>query len=309
MRGMTAYAAPRSIASDLPASRTGGRQQPGVRDPFGVHLRHWRQRRRLSQLDLAQEAEVSTRHLSYVETGRAAPSREMVLRLAERLEVPLRERNALLVAAGYAPMYRQRALDDPALAAARQAVELVLKGHAPYPALAIDRHWNLVAANAVVPLLLAGASPALLEAPVNVLRLSLHPEGLAPRIANLTQWRAHLLERLQQQIAATGDATLQSLHDELAAYPTPAVGHAAQAPVGGELAGVVVPFQLATPHGVLSFISTTTIFGTPVDVTLQELAVESFFPADARTAATLAQLAVDGAAQVALHQPASDTGD
>ncbi|MES2530429.1 MAG: helix-turn-helix transcriptional regulator [Pseudomonadota bacterium] len=291
--------------------RTGARPQPGVRDPFGVHLRHWRQRRRLSQLDLAQEAEVSTRHLSYVETGRAAPSREMVLRLAERLEVPLRERNALLVAAGYAPMYRQRALDDPALAAARQAVELVLKGHSPYPALAVDRHWNLVAANAVVPLLLEGASPALLQAPVNVLRLSLHPDGLAPRIANLAQWRAHLLERLQQQIAATGDATLQSLHDELAAYPAPAIGvdPAAQSSIGGELAGVVVPFQLATPHGVLSFISTTTIFGTPVDVTLQELAVESFFPADARTAATLAQLVTDGAAREAARRPASDVGD
>ena len=235
---------------------------------------------------------MSTRHLSYVETGRAAPSREMVLRLADRLEVPLRERNALLVAAGYAPMYRQRALDDPALAAARRAVELVLEGHSPYPALAIDRHRNLVAANAVVPLLLAGASPELLQAPINVLRLSLHPDGLAPRIANLAQWRAHLLERLQQQIAATGDATLQSLHDELAAYPAPANVHESPAgAAGGELTGVVVPFQLATPHGVLSFISTTTIFGTPVDVTLQELAVESFFPADARTAAALADIA------------------
>jgi len=262
---------------------------PGAREPFGAHLRHWRQRRRLSQLDLAQEAEVSTRHLSCVETGRAAPSREMVLRLAERLGVPLRERNALLVAAGFAPMYRQRALDDPALAAARQAVELVLKGHEPYPALAIDRHWQLVAANRIVPLLMAGAAPELLEPPINVLRLSLHPQGLAPRIANLAQWRLHLLERLQQQVAATGDATLQALHDELAAYPVADAGHAVPR-AGGELAGVVVPFQLATPAGVLSFISTTTIFGTPVDVTLQELAVESFFPADAATATALASL-------------------
>jgi hypothetical protein len=204
--------------------------------------------------------------------------------------VPLRERNALLVAAGYAPMYRQRALDDPALAAARRAVDLVLKGHEPFPALAVDRHWNLVAHNALVPLLMAGAAPALLQAPVNVLRLSLHPEGLAPRIANLAQWRAHLLERLQQQIAATGDAALQSLHDELAAYPTPNVGHDTPAP-HGDLSGVVVPFQLVTADGVLSFISTTTIFGTPVDVTLQELAVESFFPADAETAAALSALA------------------
>jgi transcriptional regulator with XRE-family HTH domain len=272
------------------AGMTSAPLQPTAADSFGTHLRHWRRHRRLSQLDLANEAQVSTRHLSSVETGRAEPSREMVLRLAERLEVPLRERNALLVAAGYAPMYRQRSLDDPALASARRAVELVLKGHEPFPALAVDRHWNLVAHNALVPLLMTGAAPALLEPPVNVLRLSLHPEGLAPRTANLAQWRAHLLERLQQQIAATGDAVLAALHDELAAYPAPSVGHDTPA-AGGELAGVVVPFQLVTPHGVLSFISTTTIFGTPVDVTLQELAVESFFPADAQTAAALTTLA------------------
>ncbi|WP_442281852.1 helix-turn-helix domain-containing protein [Variovorax sp. M-6] len=263
---------------------------PTAADPFGAHLRHWRQHRRLSQLDLAHEAQVSTRHLSYVETGRAEPSREMVLRLAERLEVPLRERNALLVAAGYAPMYRQRSLDDPALAAARRAVDLVLKGHEPFPALAVDRHWNLVAHNALVPMLMAGAAPHLLEAPINVLRLSLHPDGLAPRIANLAQWRGHLLERLQQQIAATGDTALAALHDELAAYPTPQVSHDAPA-AGIELSNVIVPFQLVTPDGVLSFISTTTIFGTPVDVTLQELAVESFFPADAQTAKALSALA------------------
>jgi hypothetical protein len=214
----------------------------------------------------------------------------MVLRLAERLGVPLRERNALLVAAGYAPMYRQRSLDDPALAAARRAVDLVLKGHEPFPALAVDRHWNLVAHNALVPLLMDGAAPELVEPPVNVLRLSLHPNGLAPRIANLAQWRAHLLERLQQQIAATGDATLSALHDELAAYPQPNASHDAPA-TGGELANVVVPLQLVTRDGVLSFISTTTIFGSPVDVTLQELAVESFFPADAQTAKALSALA------------------
>ncbi len=247
----------------------------------------------MSQLDLAQEAEVSTRHLSCVETGRAAPSREMVLRLAERLQVPLRERNALLVAAGYAPMYRQRALDDPALAAARQAVELVLKGHEPYPALAVDRHWQLVAHNATVPMLLAGAAPHLLAPPVNVLRLSLHPEGVAPRIANLAQWREHLLMRLQQQVAATADAALQALHDELAAYPVAQPGREAALP-GGEPGSVVVPLQLRTPAGLLSFISTTTVFGTPVDVTLQELAVESFFPADAATAEALRALAAAG---------------
>lgn len=284
----------RMRAMNTPRSHPPSPAQPGARDPFGAHLRHWRTRRRLSQLDLAQEAEVSTRHLSYVETGRAAPSREMVLRLAERLEVPLRERNALLVAAGFAPMYRQRSLDDPALAAARRAVELVLKGHEPFPALAVDRHWNLVAHNALVPLLMAGASPELLKPPVNVLRLSLHPDGVAARIANLAQWRAHLLERLQQQIAATGDAALQALHDELAAYPAPNVSHDTP-PSNVELSGVAVPFQFVTPNGVLSFISTTTIFGTPVDVTLQELAVESFFPADAQTAAALAALAAQPA--------------
>ncbi|WP_447773305.1 helix-turn-helix domain-containing protein [Variovorax boronicumulans] len=263
---------------------------PGARDPFGAHLRHWRTHRRLSQLDLAQEAEVSTRHLSYVETGRAAPSREMVLRLAERLDVPLRERNALLVAAGFAPMYRQRSLDDPAMASARRAIDLVLKGHEPFPALAVDRHWNLVAHNALVPLLMEGCSAELLKPPINVLRLSLHPDGVAPRIANLAQWRTHLLERLQQQIASTGDTVLQALHDELEGYPPPAVSHDAPL-LDTALSAVAVPFQVVMPSGVLSFISTITIFGTPVDVTLQELAVESFFPADEQTAAALTALA------------------
>ena len=254
---------------------------------FGEHLRRWRQRRRLSQLDLAEEAKISPRHLSFVETGRSLPSREMVIRLAERLDVPLRERNALLVAAGYAPMYRERALDDPALEAARQAVELILKSHEPFPALAVDRHWNLVRANRIVPLLLAGADPSLLQPPVNVLRLSLHPQGIAPRIANLAQWRNHLLERLRQQIEATGDGTLAVLLQELRAYPVP---DTRALHLEGELLGVAMPFRLQTEHGVLSFISTTTIFGTPADVTLQELALETFFPADAQTAAALRQL-------------------
>ncbi len=278
-------------------------RQPGPRDPFGAHLRHWRQHRRLSQLDLAHEAEVSTRHLSYVETGRAAPSREMVLRLAERLSVPLRERNALLLAAGYAPMYRQRALDDPALAAALHAVEWVLRGHEPFPALAVDRYWNLVAGNAMVPLLTAGASAAQLTPPVNVLRLALHPGGIASRIVNLTRWRAHILERLAQQIAATGDPILAALRDELAGYPVSKACEADVRALGSEaigpgtgLASVAVPLQLHSDHGLLSFISTITIFGTPVDVTLQELAVESFFPADDTTACVLTALA-DAAAR------------
>jgi transcriptional regulator with XRE-family HTH domain len=254
---------------------------------FGEHLRQWRQRRRLSQLDLAEEAEISTRHLSFVETGRSLPSREMVIRLAERLNVPLRERNALLVAAGYAPMYRERALDDPALAAAREAVERILKSHEPFPALAVDRHWNLVLANRMAPMLMAGADPSLLKPPVNVLRLSLHPRGITPKIANLGQWRNHLFERLRQQIEATGDGLLATLLQELRSYPAT---ESKSMHLEGELLGVAMPFQLETEHGVLSFISTTTIFGTPADVTLQELALEAFFPADASTAAAVRQL-------------------
>jgi hypothetical protein len=212
----------------------------------------------------------------------------MVLRLAERLDVPLRERNALLMAAGYAPMYRERGLDDPALAPARQAVEAILKSHEPYPALAVDRHWNLVAANRMLPHLMQGADASLLKAPVNVLRLSLHPQGLAPRIANLTQWRAHIFERLRHQVHTTSDGQLAALLEELRSYPVPA---GADEHLEGELLGVLMPFRFRTPSGVLSFISTTTIFGTPVDVTLQELALETFFPADDFTARTLRQLA------------------
>ncbi len=257
--------------------------------PFGEHLRQWRQRRRMSQLDLSAEADISTRHLSFVETGRSLPSREMVLRLFERLDVPLRDRNTMLMAAGYAPMYRERPLDDPALAAARQAVERVLKGHEPFPALAVDRHWNMVAGNRVVQHLLAGVDAALLTPPVNVLRLSLHPLGLAPRIANLGQWRAHLFARLRQQVHATADPVLAALLEELLQYPGPA--SAGDLALDGELLGVVVPFRLVTPLGVMNFISTTTVFGSPVDVTLQELAVESFFPADDSTAQALRTLA------------------
>ena len=246
----------------------------------GTQLREWRQRRRLSQLDLSVDAAVSTRHLSYVETGRAMPSREMVLRLADRLDVPLRERNRLLTAAGFAPMFGERPLDDPALKAARDAVELVLTGHEPYPALAIDRHWTLVSYNRAVPPLLEGIAPALLQPPLNVLRLSLHPDGLAPRIANLGQWRAHLFARLRQQVAVSADPVLAALADELRAYPATPQAHAEVVE-----AAVVVPLVLNTPRGTLSFISTTTVFGTPVDITLSELALETLFPADALRAA------------------------
>lgn len=262
--------------------------------PVGEHLREWRQRRRLSQLDFALEAEISTRHLSFMETGRSLPSREMVLHLSERLDIPLRERNKLLVAAGYAPMFPEHALDAPPLEPARQAIELVLAGHEPYPALAVDRHWNLVASNRALQGLLAGVPPALLAPPVNVLRLSLHPEGVAPRIDNYHEWRGHLLQRLRRQVAASGDEVLARLLEELSAYPAPAQAGDPAGARHGDAIQVAVPFRLRSPAGVLSFISTITVFGTPVDVTLSELALESFFPADAATAAALRVLAGEG---------------
>lgn len=246
--------------------------------PLGEQIRHWRQQRRLSQMELALDAEISTRHLSFIETGRAQPSREMVLLLAEQLEVPLRERNAMLLGAGYAPVYSERPLDDPQLAPARRAVELVLKGHAPFPALAVDRHWHMVAANAAVAPLLEGVAGFLLEGRVNVLRLSLHPEGLAPRILNLGEWRGHLLERLRRQAWLTSDPALAALLDELCGYPS-AEGSGALDGFGD----VAVPLRLDSPLGELRFFSTTTVFGTPRDVTLDELAIEAFFPADEAT--------------------------
>jgi transcriptional regulator with XRE-family HTH domain len=251
----------------------------------GDHLREWRQRRHLSQLDLAVDAEISARHLSFVETGRAAPSRDMVLRLAERLDVPLRERNVLLVAAGFAPAFPQRALDDPALKSARQAIDLVLKAHEPNPALAVDRHWNLVSANRMVLPLLEGIAPRLLGQPFNVLRLSFHPEALASRTVNLGEWCAHLLERLHRQCEATADPELIKLYHELKTYPIPA----RSAPLGADT--VAMPFKMRLDGDVLSFISTTMIFGTPVDITLSEIAVETFFPADDFTAERLRAMA------------------
>ena len=255
----------------------------------GHHLRDWRQRRRMSQLDLALEAEISTRHLSFMETGRAQPSREMVLRLADRLDVPLRERNTLLAAAGFAPVFPQRSLDDPALTDARKAVDLILKGHEPFPALVVDRGWNLVAANRMIAPLMAGADADLLQAPINVLRLSLHPRGLASQIANLDLWRAHVLERLRREVEVTADKALAELLTELRAYPT-SNPLRTRAPAD-EFAGIALPLQLRFGDPVLSFLSTTTVFGTPVDVTLSELTLETFFPADAATAAALQSMA------------------
>jgi transcriptional regulator with XRE-family HTH domain len=251
----------------------------------GEHLRQWRQRRHLSQLDLALEAEISARHLSFVETGRAAPSRDMVLRLAERLDVPLRERNVLLVAAGFAPAFPQRPLDDPALSAAREAINLVLRAHEPNPALAYDRHWNLVAANRMVAPILEGIPQRLLGQPLNILRLAFHPEGLAGRTVNLAEWCGHLLERLHRQCEATADPELLKLYQDLKSYPIPA----RSGPLAPDT--VAVPFKLRHENEVLSFFSTTMVFGTPVDITLSELALETFFPADELTALWLKEMA------------------
>lgn len=248
----------------------------------GNLIQSWRRNRRLSQLDLAAEAGISQKHLSFVESGRSQPSREMILHLAEHLGIPMREQNALLLAAGFAPVYRERALDDPELETAREAVDLILKGHEPHPALAVDRQWNLISANRAVDFLLQGVDAALLSPPVNVLRLSLHPEGLGPRIVNYRQWRAHVIERLVRQMDHLPDASLMALVGEIKSYPVPAGAK----PYRGDTAlnAIAVPFMLATEKGTLSFISTTTVFGTAVDITLSELVIESFFPADRQTA-------------------------
>jgi transcriptional regulator with XRE-family HTH domain len=247
----------------------------------GPLLRDWRKRRRLSQLDLALEAGVSARHVSFIETGRATPSAEMVLRLAGKLDVPQRESNELLIAAGYAPRYSSLAFEAPGMDPVRRAIDRLLAAHDPYPAVVVDRHWELLAANRGVGLLTDGAAPELLEPPVNALRLALHPDGVARRILNLAEWRGHVLERLERQARLTGDPALAALLDELRGYP------------GGESHDprehdVFVPLKLAGPDGTeLSFLSTVATFGTAVDVTAAELSIESFFPADAATAAAL----------------------
>jgi transcriptional regulator with XRE-family HTH domain len=247
----------------------------------GALLRDWRSRKRLSQMELALDADVSARHLSFVETGRSKPSREMVLQLAEHLEVPLRERNALLLAAGYAPAYAERALGDEAMTPVRDALERLLKGHEPFPAVAVDRQWELVAANApALALLTDGVSPELLEPPVNTLRVTLHPDGLAPQIANLAEYSSHLLHLVEHEAVATGDPALAALHEELRGYP----GVDASPRPHDPAASLFIPLRLDE----LSFFSTIARFGTALDVTVAELAIESFFPADEKTAAALA---------------------
>lgn len=255
--------------------------------PVGELLRHWRESRRLSQLELANQAEISTRHLSFVETGRSKPSRDMVLHLAEQLDVPLRERNALLLAAGYAPVYAETALDAPQLAAVRGAVRQVLAGQEPYPAAALDRHWNLVEANRSLSVFTDEIADDLLTPPVNVLRVSLHPDGLARRIRNLGEWRAHLLGRLRRHVALTADPELAGLYRELRGYPCDDQEPEFEVPGPGD---IVVPLRVRHRDRELAFLSTVTTFGTPLDITVAELTIESFLPADAGTAAAVRDL-------------------
>lgn len=256
--------------------------------PVGHLLRQWRKRRRLSQLELSVRAEISTRHLSFVETGRSQPTPEMILRLTEHLDVPLRERNQLLLAGGYAPAYPQHGLDTPELASVREALSLVLTGHEPFPALVINRWWELQDANASVALIIEGCAPQLLEPPINVLRLSLHPDGMATRIVNLAQWRAHLLEQLRRRVEVTGDPKLTELEEELRDYPDGS--HASEPATSVRLDTVVLPLRLCHSSGELSFFSITAAVGTAADVTVEELMIESFYPADLATSQRLRAL-------------------
>ena len=254
--------------------------------PIGELLRSWRTRRNLSQLELALNAAVSARHVSFLETGRARPSPEMVIRLAEELEIPLRERNSLLLAAGYAPMYAERELDAPEMAPIRQALDRFLRAHEPYPAVVVDRYHNLVAANDALDLLLAGVAPELLEPPANGMRIALHPRGMAPRTLNLGEWSAHLLHRVRREAQITGDPKLAGLYDELAEYPGVQVAHPSAEVQPAE---ILLPLKLLDTDGAteLEFFSTLSTFGTAADITLSELAIEAFYPANARTAIRL----------------------
>ena len=249
---------------------------------FGDRLRAWRMRRRLSQLQLATDAGVSARHLSFLETGRSKPSRELVLHLAEHLDVPLRERNTLLVAAGFAPSFRETPLEAAPMSPVKQAIDALLRSHEPYPAVVVDRKWDLVAANRPTLMLIEGCDQELLRPPVNVMRLSLHPGGLAPRVVNDDQYREHLLTRLARQVHVTGDQQLAALYQEVKGY---AGDHVER--TGGEPIDVVLPLRLRSPFGELALFSTISVFGTPVDITLDEIAIESFFPADEHTRTVL----------------------
>jgi transcriptional regulator with XRE-family HTH domain len=266
--------------------RDGDRVMTGAQPPqaIGELLRHWREQRRLSQLEFSLQAGISSRHLSFVETGRSTPSREMVLLLAKQLDVPLRERNQLLLAAGYAPVYAETPLDLPQMAAVRAAVRQVLTGHAPYPAVAVDRGWNAVEANKPFAWILDGVAPELLEPPMNCMRISLHPAGLGPRIVNLGEWRAHVLSRLRRQITLTGSAELARLYEEVAAYPCDQPEPEVTVPGPGD---IFVPLRIRYKGQELAFFSTVATFGTALDITLAELSIESFYPANAETVTAL----------------------
>jgi transcriptional regulator with XRE-family HTH domain len=251
--------------------------------PVGELLREWRELRRLSQLELSIQADVSTRHLSFVETGRSKPTPEMILRLTEELDVPLRERNTLLLAGGYAPAYPEHGFGAPQLRAVRDALRRVLTAHEPYPAVVVNRWWELQDANSGVALLTGSAAAHLLEPPVNVLRLSLHPDGMAPKIANLPQWRAHLLTQLHQRARALGDQRLLELHEELLGYP----GGLATEPSATD---VVLPLRYRHGDTELSLFSISASVGTATDVTVDELAIESFYPADVATAEAMRRM-------------------
>ncbi|GGP77198.1 helix-turn-helix domain-containing protein [Streptomyces sindenensis] len=260
----------------------------------GPLLRDWREQRRISQLELALRADSSARHISFIETGRSRPSEDMVLRLAEHLDVPVRERNALLVIAGYAPRYPQTSLDDPAMASLRESLERLLAAYEPYPALVVDGTYGVVAANRGIALLLEGVPEKLLTPPLNAMRLTLHPQGLAPRIVNLPEWRADLLAQMDRQIALVRSPALRELYDEVAAYPAPARADRTPRATGGtgggrEGTGSAFALPMLLEHGgrVLSFVSSIATFNTPMDVTVAELAIETFLPADRETAAYL----------------------
>jgi len=256
----------------------------------GPLLREWRKRRRRTQLDLALGAGISARHLSFVETGRSRPSPEMVLLLAEQLEVPVRERNQLLLAAGHAPAIPEYSIGDPELAPVREALDLILTAQEPYPAVVVDRGWNLVAANSAMAALAAWVDPVLLQPPVNVMRDGLHPRGLARWTINLSEVRAYFRGRLAHQVAITGDDGLASLLEEVTAYPA---GEHDPDPAGETAArNIITPLmRMRTPDGEeLSLFATVATFGTATEVTTSELSIELTFPADAATAEALRNL-------------------
>jgi|SRR5262245_1867607 len=253
-------------------------------NPVGVLLREWRQQRRLSQLDVASRSAVSARHLSFIETGRSRPSREMVLHLAQRLDVPLRERNRLLLAAGYAPGFTEHSLDERDMTPVRATIERLLRAHEPYPALVVDRHWNILAANRGVDFVVKGVAPELLAAPANAYRIALNPDGLAPRIGNFAEWSAHMLTRLRRELDVIPDPKLSALYEEVAAYP----GVRPTSEPSSETDAVMLMHTLELDDAKLTLFSTITTFGTARDVTLAELTIESFFPANAESAAALA---------------------